>query len=85
MVAWLENNNGAPFNTLSRTYPGADRLEHRDIRRARNAMKHPVAQGCRDFIRGMSQDDDHLVADRPDGVISGGNERYFAARRRPQF
>ena len=64
---------------------GADRLEHRQVGIAIGAMKRPVAERGGDGIGFVAEDDDHVVADRADGVVSGGDERLLAVGGRPRL
>ena len=60
---------------------GADRFEHRRVRIAFGAMKRPVAERGGDGVGVVAEDDDHVVANRANGIVRGGDERLGDRRR----
>jgi hypothetical protein len=78
MITGLQHYRCRPVDSLCGAQAGTDRLEHRRIRIARDAVNCTASQRRGDEVRFMPNDDHHLVTEGADCVVGGGHKRLRA-------
>src|SRR5689334_2822797 len=79
MIARLQNHICTGVNVVCSAKPGSNRFEHRQLRVALSQGVTPCGE-CRGNSRFiMTEDDNHVVANRTDAVVRRADKRFASA------